>query len=181
MSTPTRNNQPPRPAPPTSSSSGHSELTTEGKRSLSQLEQTAALSRISSRSSSIRSITHGLAAKQPGSADLLNPLGHHVVGYSVYKSDAVSMTSGKSSRFGFRKRLSALIKGGRKAKNADAIDPPLLAPVRTGHCVHSTVDDVEVLAIALGPPGPTQAADADTTKATVPTIQDSFAQVLCSH
>ncbi|KAG0271029.1 hypothetical protein BGZ95_001227, partial [Linnemannia exigua] len=146
MSTPTQNNQPPRPAPPTSSSSGHSELTTEGGRVLSQLEQPATLGRISSKSGSIPSITQGLAAMQLGPANLLNPLGHHVVGYSTHESGAASVSSGKSSRFGFRKRLSAVFKRDRKAKNAAAITLPSQAPVRSGHCIHSDVDDVEALA-----------------------------------
>ncbi|KAK3804696.1 MAG: hypothetical protein J3R72DRAFT_428706 [Linnemannia gamsii] len=171
MSTPIKKNQPPHPAPPTSRSSGHLELTTEGGHALSQLEKTATLGRISPKSGSIPSITQGLATMQLGPANLLNPLGHHVVGYSGYESDAVSTSSGKSSRIGFRKRLSALIKGDRKARNTAAIAPPLQTPVRTGFCVHSAVNDAEVLAVALSPLALTQAVDAETIKVTIPTIQ----------
>ncbi|KAG0373331.1 hypothetical protein BGX24_011837, partial [Mortierella sp. AD032] len=174
MSSHTQNNQSPHPAPPTSSSSRHSELTTEGGRALSQFEKTATLGRISLKSNAIPSITQGLAVMQLGPANLLNPLGHHVVGYSGYESDAVSASSGKSSRFGFRKRLSALIKGDRKAKNTAAIAPPPQAPIRVGHCVHSaTINNVEVLAVASGPLAYTQAVavDAWTTLVTAHTTQ----------
>ncbi|KAG0248201.1 hypothetical protein BGZ95_008163, partial [Linnemannia exigua] len=50
------------------------------------------------------------------------------------------------------------------------IAPPH-APVRPDHCVHSAVDDAEVLAVTLSPPAPCQAVDAGTTKVTIPTIQ----------
>ncbi|KAK3835647.1 MAG: hypothetical protein J3R72DRAFT_424225 [Linnemannia gamsii] len=178
MSTPTQNNQPPHPDPSTSSSLGHSELTTKGGHVLSQLEKTATLGRTSSKSGSIPSITQGLATMQLGPSNLLNPLGRHVVGYSAYESDAVSVSSGKSSRFELRKRLSALIKGDRKATNAATIAPHPQAPVRTGHCVHSAVDDVEVLAVALGPLASTQAVDPGTAKVIIPTIQPGFVACL---
>ncbi|KAK3830298.1 MAG: hypothetical protein J3R72DRAFT_425891 [Linnemannia gamsii] len=189
MSSPTQHSQSPCPAPPTSSSSGHSEFTTEGRRAVSQLEKTGTLGCISSKSGSIPSITQGLAAMQLGPANLLNPLGHHVVGYSAYESDAVSVSLEKSSKFRFRKRLSAFSKGHRKAKrakNAAAIAPPPQAPVRSGNCVHSADSDVEALAVALGPLAPTQVSNAWTTKVTVPAIQpcrsqNSFAQTSRPH
>ncbi|KAG0265725.1 hypothetical protein BGZ95_003237, partial [Linnemannia exigua] len=171
MSTPTQNNQPPHSVPPTSSSSGHSELTTKGGGALSQLEQTATLGRISSKSGSIPFVTQGLAAIQLGPANLLNPLGHHVIGYSTYESEAALVSPEKSSRFGFRKRLSTLIKGERRPKNATAFAPPPQGPVRTGHCLHSAIGDVEGLAVAFGAPAPIQVVDVGPTVATVPAIE----------
>ncbi|KAG0267375.1 hypothetical protein BGZ95_002863, partial [Linnemannia exigua] len=167
----TQNNLLAHSTPPNSSSSGHSKLTTDGGCNLSQIEQTATLSLISHTSDTVSSIPQGLAAMQLGPANLLNPLGHHVVGYSANKSDAVSVSSGKSSRFGFRKRLSALIKGDRKVKNTAAYAPPPRAPARTGHCVHSAVDDVEALVVPVTPVPAPQSVDTSTITVAVPTVQ----------
>ncbi|KAG0373917.1 hypothetical protein BGX24_011061 [Mortierella sp. AD032] len=104
MSTPIQNNQPPCPDPPAYSSLGHSELTTEGGRGQSQLEQTAALGHMSSKSGSIPSNTQGLVDTQPGPTNLLNPHGHHVVGSSVHESDAES-----SEKLSVKQRLSAFM------------------------------------------------------------------------
>ncbi|KAF9118195.1 hypothetical protein BGW39_001387, partial [Mortierella sp. 14UC] len=146
MSSSNQGNPPARPAPPTSSSSGHSELTIEGGRALSQLEQYATVGRTSSKTRSIPSITQGLAAVQLGPAIMLNPLGHHVVGHAASDSDATSVSSGKSSKLGFRKRFSALFKGHQKDKDAATHAPATPPPARSGHCIHSDGPDVKSLA-----------------------------------
>ncbi|KAF9121716.1 hypothetical protein BGW39_010298, partial [Mortierella sp. 14UC] len=162
MSSPTQNNQPLRPVPLASSSS---QLPIDEGRALSQLEYTATLGRSSSENRTIPPITQGLAAVQLGPANLLNPLGHHVIGYTASETDAMSVSSKKSSRFGFRKRLSTLFKGHRKDKDTATVIPATAAPARSGHCIYSNDLDVEALAVALGPITPTRIVNI------VPTVQ----------
>ncbi|KAF9119578.1 hypothetical protein BGW39_000214, partial [Mortierella sp. 14UC] len=147
------------------------ELTIEGGRALSQLEQSATLGRISSKNRIIPSITQGLAAVQLGPANLLNPLGHHVFGYATSESDVMSVSSEKSSRFRFRRRLSALFKGDRKAKDTAPIEPSTQLHIRTGNCVRSAERDVEFLTVASGLASPAQPDDVATTIVVVPTIK----------
>ncbi|KAF9119577.1 hypothetical protein BGW39_000213 [Mortierella sp. 14UC] len=123
----------------------------------------------SKRSKTGNIINPGLAPMQLGPANMRNPFGHHVVGYSASESDdAVSVNSGKPSRPGFKKRLSSLFKGDRKAKNAPIIAPRAQVPI---HRVHSAIPEGKVHAVPLSPDAPRQPVDAATTKSSVPAIQ----------
>ncbi|KAG0274126.1 hypothetical protein BGZ95_010074 [Linnemannia exigua] len=167
----TQGNPPPRPVLPISSSSGHSELTAEGGLSLSQLEQTATLGHMSTKNRVISPISQGIAAVQPGPTNMLNPLEHHVIGYAATEGDGMLVSSGKSSKLGFRKRLSALFKGDSKDRDSATNTSPAQTPVRSGHCVHAADSDVKSLAIAMVPASFSRQVDAATTTVTSPIIQ----------
>ncbi|KAF9122306.1 hypothetical protein BGW39_009849 [Mortierella sp. 14UC] len=112
-----------------------------------------------------------LAAVQLGPANLLNPLGHHVVGYGTSESDVLSVSSGKSSRFGFRKRFSALVYGDYKDEDTVPDTPPPQTPIWSGHCIHSAESDVEALSVASSHGFPSQPVDAGATTLIIPSIQ----------
>ncbi|KAF9113559.1 hypothetical protein BGX30_006912, partial [Mortierella sp. GBA39] len=139
-SSPQGNSPSPPPAPPpahSSASPGHPEIIVDGQRVLSQLENTATLGRESSKSSDVPTIAQGLTTIQLRPANLLNPLGHRTtrdVATDVDHgpgdaSDARSVSSGRSSKFGIRKRLSKLFKGDPKVKETVPTSAASPAPV----------------------------------------------------
>ncbi|KAF9537249.1 hypothetical protein EC957_008594, partial [Mortierella hygrophila] len=171
MASSTQGNPPSRPTPPTSTSSDHFELTAEGGRTLSHLEKTAIRGHISSESGDIPTIGQAIAAIQLGPANLLNPLGHHLVGNSASDSDARSVSSDKSSKVGFRERLSALFKPGHKTKDAVSSASAALEPVRSDNCTHSTDPDETIATLAVTLIPPTEPVKFAVAMASVPTIQ----------
>ncbi|KAF9122538.1 hypothetical protein BGW39_009685 [Mortierella sp. 14UC] len=113
----------PHPTSPTAPSSGHSESITDKGRPLPQLDQTGTIENIPSGADTTFPHHQVLESKQLGPVNLLNPLGHHVVGYSTSESDELSVSSGKSPRIGVRKRLRAFFKSDHKGRNtAEDVD-----------------------------------------------------------
>ncbi|KAF9314718.1 hypothetical protein BGZ91_005939, partial [Linnemannia elongata] len=102
----------------------HPEIIVDGHRVLSQLQNIATLESVSSKSGDVQPIAQGLAAIQLGPVNLLSPLGHAAaddVHGPDYAGDARSLSSGYSSKFGFRKRLSRLFKGEKKVFKATSV------------------------------------------------------------
>ncbi|KAF9280109.1 hypothetical protein BGZ68_007479 [Mortierella alpina] len=159
---------PSRPALPTSL--GHSELTSKGERALLHLEQTAIHGRDFS-TDGISAIKQGIASVQLGPANVLNPLGHHLVEKSASDSNTRSVSSGKSSRFGFRKQIVALFKPGHKAEEATFSPSAPPEPARFGHCTHSASNDEPIVTLAVDPTSPTGNIQFATTATSVPTLQ----------
>ncbi|KAF9539608.1 hypothetical protein EC957_005194 [Mortierella hygrophila] len=170
--------------PPTLSSAppGHPEITVDGQRVLSQLENTATLGRESSKSGGIPTITQGLAIIQLGPANLLNPLGHLTTRYVVADvdhgpggtSDARTVFSGLSSGLGFKKRLSRLFKGDSKVKDTVPASAASSAPftlVGTEGRVQSAAPDCDTVPVSLGLYSPAQSAEMSSTPLIVPATQ----------
>ncbi|KAG0268735.1 hypothetical protein BGZ95_002326, partial [Linnemannia exigua] len=167
---------PTHPAPSISPPSGHSELTFDDAFSISVPEH---------------AFTHGPTAESDNTpntgqistvmqldpANMLKPLGHHVVNHSTSENVVASVSSDKSSRIGFRKRVSAFFKGDRKAKDAtsaedevtDFQDSPAREPSRSINYSHTSTPDVKVVAVSSALS--MQAADAVVSKVAVPIIQ----------
>src|SRR5690349_13267522 len=128
---------PPRNPPPSPSSLAFFKrqgIAIERQRILSQLDNTTTLGRASLKSADVPTIAQGLAAIQLGPTSLLSPLGcrdaaadeDHGPGDA---SDAKSVSSGRSSKVGFRKRMSKLFKGDPKSKNAVPTSAASSAPI----------------------------------------------------
>ncbi|KAG9064395.1 hypothetical protein KI688_003583 [Linnemannia hyalina] len=183
MSSPSPQGNSPSPPPaPSSAPLGHPEITVDGQHLLSQLENTATLGRVSSRTNDVPTIAQGLATIQPGPANLLNPLGHHItrdVDTDVDHgpggaSDARSVSSGRSSKFGFRKRLSRLSKGDPKVKEtvpALAASSAPISLVGTEGCIQSVAPDRNAVSVSLGLHSPVQSAGMLSTPLAVPATQ----------
>ncbi|KAF9536998.1 hypothetical protein EC957_009057, partial [Mortierella hygrophila] len=175
-------NTPSPPPKPSSAPPGYPEITVDGQRVLSQLENTATLRRASSNSNDIPTIAQGLFTIQPGSANLLNPLGHcttrdvsadvdHGPGDT---SDARSISSGRSSKSGFRKRLSRLFKGDPKVKEPVPTSVAASAPVTlvgTEERIQSATLDRDAVSVSLGLHSPAQSAGMSSTPLIVPATQ----------
>ncbi|KAG0069983.1 hypothetical protein BGZ89_001714 [Linnemannia elongata] len=107
-----------------SASSESQEISVEVQHDYSQLEHSASLKDVLSKSGEFETIAQGMSAIQLEPANLLSPLGLRTardVATDVDHgpdgaSDAKSVSSGRSSKFGFRKRFSRFFKGGPKAK-----------------------------------------------------------------
>ncbi|KAG0197376.1 hypothetical protein BGX33_000715, partial [Mortierella sp. NVP41] len=158
-SSPQGNSPPPQPTPPTSFSSGHSELTPDGGRAFSQLAQTAKHGRMSAKTGKVPTILQGMAAIQLGPANFLNPLGQLAVAHAAQEgehetddtNDSKSVASGRSSKFGFKKHVSRLFKGEAKPKDAvatSAATPPPMGPTQR---VEAALPDVKVTPVSLDP------------------------------
>ncbi|KAF9539199.1 hypothetical protein EC957_005652 [Mortierella hygrophila] len=129
-------NSPPPPPAPSSTLPRYPEITVDGERVLPQLENAETLGRVSTKLGDIPTITQRLAIIQHG-ANLLNRLGHRtmrdvatVVDHGPGDaSDGRSVSSGRSSKFGFRKRLSRLFKGDPKVKEIAPTSSASSAPI----------------------------------------------------
>ncbi|KAG9064431.1 hypothetical protein KI688_003621 [Linnemannia hyalina] len=172
-------NSPSPPPAPSSAPLGHPEITVDGHRVLSQLENTAPLGRASSKSSDIPTIAQGLATIQPGPASSLNHLGHRTtrdVAADVDHgpgdtSDAKSVSSGRSSKSGFRKRLSRFFKGDPKVKDtvpASGASSAPVALVRTEEHVQSAAPDRNAVPVSLGLHSPAHSAEMSSTLPIIP-------------
>ncbi|KAF9536071.1 hypothetical protein EC957_000530, partial [Mortierella hygrophila] len=128
-SPPPQGNSPSPPPAPSSPPLGHPEITVDGHRVLSQLENTAALGGVSLKTSDVPTITQGLAIIQLGPANLLNPLGHRTTRDVATDVDHGPVSSGHSSKFGFRKRLSRFLNGDPKVKETAPASAASSAPV----------------------------------------------------
>ncbi|KAF9314134.1 hypothetical protein BGZ91_006075, partial [Linnemannia elongata] len=112
------------PSPPSFTSSKGPELAIEGQRVPFQLEHTASLGHVPSKSGDLPVTTQELAVIQLGPVNLLLPHGHRAkrdVAADVYHgpgdtSDARLVSSGRSLKFGFGQRLSRLFKRNSKVK-----------------------------------------------------------------
>ncbi|KAF9271305.1 hypothetical protein BGZ88_006376, partial [Linnemannia elongata] len=108
-SPPPQGNSPSPPLTPSSAPPGHLEITVDEQHVLSKLENTATFGHVSSKSGDV----------QHKPANLLSPLDHtatrNVIADGIRgpgdASDARSISSGRKSKLGFRKRLSRLFKG----------------------------------------------------------------------
>ncbi|KAH7049621.1 hypothetical protein BKA57DRAFT_492306, partial [Linnemannia elongata] len=123
---------------PSSASSERPQIFIEGQHALYQLEHTASLGRMSSKPGGVPTITRGLVAIELEPAKLLSPLGHRTtkkVAADVDHgqgdtSDARSVSSRRSSKFGIRKRLSRLFKGDKKViETASASQTSSTSPI----------------------------------------------------
>ncbi|KAG9064402.1 hypothetical protein KI688_003590 [Linnemannia hyalina] len=173
-SSPQGNSPPPPPAPP-SAPPAHPEITVDGKRVLSQLENTATLGYVSSKSSDIPTITQGLATIQLGPANMFNPLGHHTTRDATADvdhgpgdaSDARSVSSGRSSKFGFRNRLSRLFKEDPKVKETVPTSIASSAPitlVRTEGRLQSAAPDHDAVPVLSIQHSPADTVETSSTK-----------------
>ncbi|KAF9539320.1 hypothetical protein EC957_005542, partial [Mortierella hygrophila] len=162
---------------------GYTEITVDGQRVISQLENTATLGRVSSKSSDVPTIAQGLATIQLGPANLLSPLGHRTTKDVTADadhgpsdaSDAMSVSSGRSSKFGFRKRLSRLFKGDDpKVKETVPASAASSAPIKLvgteGH-IQSAAPDRSAVPISLGLHSPPHSAEMSSTTLIVPAAQ----------
>ncbi|KAG9064421.1 hypothetical protein KI688_003611 [Linnemannia hyalina] len=173
---------PPHPPAPSSAPPEHPEITVDGHRVLSQLENTATLGRVSSKSGDIPTIAQGLATIQLGPANLLSPLGHRTtrdVAEDVdhgpgYTSDARSVSSGHSSKVGFRKRLSRFLNGDPKVKETAPASAASSAPItligNEGH-IQSGPPDRDAVPVSLGLRSPPYSAGMSSTPFVVPATQ----------
>ncbi|KAF9308509.1 hypothetical protein BGZ91_007783, partial [Linnemannia elongata] len=123
---------------PSSASSERPQIFIEGQHVLSQLEHTASLGRMSSKPGDVPTIARGLVAIELEPAKLLSPLGHRTTRKVAADidhgqgdtSDARSVSSRRSSRFGIRKRLSKLFKGDKKViETASASQTSSTSPI----------------------------------------------------
>ncbi|KAG9064417.1 hypothetical protein KI688_003607 [Linnemannia hyalina] len=181
-SSPPQGNSPPPPPAPSSAPPGHPEITVDGQCVFSHLENTATLGRASSKSSDVPTIAQGLATIQLGPANLLSPLGHRTtrdVAEDVDHgpgdtSDAKSVSSGRSTKVGFRKRLSRFLKGDPKVKETVPASAASSAPVSLvgteGH-IQSASRDHDAVPVLLGLHSPAHSAEMSSTPLVVPETQ----------
>ncbi|KAG9064420.1 hypothetical protein KI688_003610 [Linnemannia hyalina] len=181
-SSPPQGDSPSPPPAPYSAPPGHPEITVDGQRVLSQLENTATLGRVSSKSSDVPTIAQGLATIQLGPANLLSPLGHRTtrdVAEDVdhgpgHTSDAKSVSSGHSSKVGFRKRLSRFLNGDPKVKETAPASAASSAPVTlvgTESRIQSGPPDRDAVPVSLGLHSPAPSAKMLSTSLIVPATQ----------
>ncbi|KAF9308644.1 hypothetical protein BGZ91_007730, partial [Linnemannia elongata] len=172
----------PPPSPPSSAIFERPEIAFEGQHALSQLEHTASLGRVSTKSGDVPTIAQELAVIQLGPANLLNPLGHRTArdvtedvdnGPSDV-SDARSVSSGRSSKSGFKQRLSRLFKGDSKVKDtvlaSAAPSVPVTLSGNEGR-VLSAAPDHNAVPMSLNLHSPVNPVDTSSTILDVPATQ----------
>ncbi|KAG0066978.1 hypothetical protein BGZ89_006693, partial [Linnemannia elongata] len=127
-SPPPQGNSPSPPLTPSSAPPGHLEITVDEQHVLSKLENTATFGHVSSKSGDV----------QHKPANLLSPLDHtatrNVTADGIRgpgdASDARSISSGRKSKLGFRKRLSRLFKGDKNViETASASQTSCTSPI----------------------------------------------------
>ncbi|KAG9064423.1 hypothetical protein KI688_003613 [Linnemannia hyalina] len=137
---------------------------------------------MSSTTRDIPTIAQGLATIQLGPANLLSPLGHlttrdvaedvdHGPGHT---SDARSVSSGHSSKVGFRKRLSRFLNGDPKVKETAPASAASSAPVTlvgTESRIQSAAPDLDAVPVSLGLHSPAPSAEMSSTPLVVPETQ----------
>ncbi|KAF9308472.1 hypothetical protein BGZ91_007796, partial [Linnemannia elongata] len=166
-------------SPPSSASSERPEIVIEGHHVLSQLEHSALLGRMSSKSGDVPTITQGLAAIQLGPANLLGPLSHrnaaaddnHEPGDS---SDARSVSSSNSSKSGFRKRFSRLFKRDPRVKETvtiSAVSSASVKLVRTEGCIQSSAPNSDAVLVSSRRHSPADLVEISSSNLAVPTTQ----------
>ncbi|KAF9127050.1 hypothetical protein BGW39_006155, partial [Mortierella sp. 14UC] len=153
------------------SAQGHPELAIGKTQDPSQPKQSPKLGHAASQKEDIPHIPHEAAANKIAFADLLNPLGHLIAGTAPSDNKTLSASSEKSSKLGFRKRLSVVFKGDRKAKDGVVNSLPVQAPARSGHYDNSSVPDIEVFALAVAPTTSPRPVNVATAAVTAPIIQ----------
>ncbi|KAF9283704.1 hypothetical protein BGZ88_010352, partial [Linnemannia elongata] len=157
-------------------------MSNEGKHVVSQFEQNASLGRVSSKSEGVPTIAQGTAAIQLGPTNMLSRLGHRtardVATDGVHRpgdaSDSRLVSSGRSSKSGFRQRLSRLFKGDYKKKETISTSAASSAPtalVKTEVRIRSAVPDHNAVPESLNLHNPANPVGASSTMLDVPTIQ----------
>ncbi|KAF9311649.1 hypothetical protein BGZ91_006755, partial [Linnemannia elongata] len=157
-------------------------MSTEGKHVVSQLEQTASLGRVSSKSEGVPAIAQGTAAIQLGPTSLLSRFGHRTardvatdgVHGSGDASDARLVSSVRSSKSGFRQRLSRLFKGDSKKKetiSTSAASPAPIALVKTEVRIRSAVLDHNAVPVSLNLHSPANPVGTSSTMLGIPATQ----------
>ncbi|KAG0063188.1 hypothetical protein BGZ89_010074, partial [Linnemannia elongata] len=157
-SSPPQGNLPP--SPPSSAPSGDPAILFERQQSLSQLEHTASLRRVSSKSGEAPTDAQGLAAIQLEPANLLSSLVHRTTRNDATEdsqgpsdaSDARSVSSSRSSKVGLRKRLSRLFKGDSKVKETvitSAASPAPVTLVEAEGRIQSAAPDRSAVPVSL--------------------------------
>ncbi|KAF9539333.1 hypothetical protein EC957_005555 [Mortierella hygrophila] len=176
-------NSPSPPPAPSSASPGHPEIIVDGQRVLSHLENTATLGRVSSKSSDVPTIVQELATIQLGPTNFLNPLGHRTTRDDVATdvdygpsdaTDARSVSSSRSSKFGIRKRLSKLFKGDPKVKETVPASVASSAPITlvgTEECIQPAAPDRNTVPVSLGLHSPPYSAEVSSITPVVPAAQ----------
>ncbi|KAG9064433.1 hypothetical protein KI688_003623 [Linnemannia hyalina] len=175
-------NSPSPPPAPSSAPPGHPEITVDGQLVLSQLEDNATLGRASSKSSDSPTIDQGLATVQLGPANLLNLLGHRAtraVATDVDHgpgdtSDARSVSMGRSSKFGFKKRLLRFFKGDPKVEenvpaSVASSAPAILVGIEVR--IQSAAPDRNTVPVSLGLHSPAHSTEMSSTPLVVPATQ----------
>ncbi|OAQ24656.1 hypothetical protein K457DRAFT_826358 [Linnemannia elongata AG-77] len=181
-SSPSQGNSPP--SPPSLVSSKHPEIASEGQHVISQLEHTTSLGRMSSKSGDVPTIVQGSAAIQLGPSNLLSPLGHHTgmdgatdVDHGPSDaSDARSVTSSRSSKSGFRKRLSRFFKGDPKVKEtmpaSAASSAPITLVATKGRIQYAApTPDRNAVPVSLNLHSPANSAETSSTILNVPVTE----------
>ncbi|KAF9277684.1 hypothetical protein BGZ88_001023, partial [Linnemannia elongata] len=176
-SSPPQGNSPP--PPPSSASSGRPMIAIEGQHVLPQIDQNASLGRALSKSSDDPTIAQGLATIQLEPANFLSPLGHRDAEADndhgpIDASDAKSVFSGRSSKSGFRKRLSRLFKGDSKVKETVLTSAPSSAPITlvgTEGRIQLAVSDRDAVPVSLELHSPAEPFETSSIMLVIPATQ----------
>ncbi|KAG0068705.1 hypothetical protein BGZ89_004178, partial [Linnemannia elongata] len=170
------------PSPPSSANSEHPEIAIEGQQVHSKLEHTASLGRVSSKSGDIPTVAQGKTAIQFGSTNLLSSLSHRTArdaatddGHGPSDScDARSVSSGRLSTTGYRKRLSQIFKGDSKVKETIPASAALSAPITlfgTEGRIQSAAPDHSTVPVSLKLHSPADPVETSSTMLAAPDNQ----------
>ncbi|KAK3835397.1 MAG: hypothetical protein JOS17DRAFT_772743 [Linnemannia elongata] len=176
-SPPPQRNSPPSQSPPASFE--RLEISTEGQKVHSQLEHTASFGRVSSKSGGIPTIAQGTPSIQLDPTNQLSPLGHRTTrdvttsnGHAPGDvSNAKSVSSGPSSKSGFRKRLSRLFKGAPKVNEAVPTSAVTVPLVGTKGRIQSAAPDCNAVPVSLRPRSLADPVETSSTMIAVPATQ----------
>ncbi|OAQ23322.1 WD40 repeat-like protein [Linnemannia elongata AG-77] len=182
----TKHSSPPKghslPSPPSSANSERPEIAIEGQQVHSKLEHTASLGRVSSKSGDIPTVAQGKTAIQFGSANLLSSLSHRTArnaatddGHGPSDScDARSVSLGRLSKSGYRKRLSRIFKGDSKVKETIPASTALSAPITlfgTEGRIQSAALDHSTVPVSLKLHSPADPVETSSTMLAAPDTQ----------
>ncbi|KAF9309290.1 hypothetical protein BGZ91_007468, partial [Linnemannia elongata] len=154
-------------------------IAVEGQHVLPQIDQNASLGRASSKSSDDLTIAKGLATIQLKPANFLSPLGHRDADADndhgpSDASDARAVLSGRSSKSGFRKRLSRLFKGDSKVKETVLTSAPSSAPITlvgTEGRIQLAVSDRDAVSVSLELHSPVEPFETSSIMLVIPATQ----------
>ncbi|KAK3835427.1 MAG: WD40-repeat-containing domain protein [Linnemannia elongata] len=172
------------PSPSSSASSERPQKTIKGRHVFSQIERTVLLGpeSVSSKASDIPTIAQGVAANRLGPASILIPL-HHRTARDVATDDypgphdtsgSKLAPSARSSKVGFKQRLSRLFKRDSKVKHTIPASAASSAPVTlvgTEGRIQSVAPDRNAVPFTLKPHSPADSVETSPTMLTVPVTQ----------
>ncbi|KAF9337239.1 hypothetical protein BGZ91_009580, partial [Linnemannia elongata] len=170
------------PSPPSSANFERPEIAIEGQQVHFKLEHTASLGRVSSQSGDISTAAQGKTAIHFGSANLLSSLSHRTArdaatgdghGPSDF-CDARSVSSGRLSKSGYRKRLSRIFKGDSKVKETIPASAALSAPITlfgAGGRIQSVAPDHSTAPVSLKLHSPADPVETSSTMLAAPDTQ----------